>query len=82
MIDASVVLFGCVFPRVSNKHRLQMLEHFAECMKAAKSCRQDAVTLNVFSALLSGLKGVSDSKACIGQDDTKKNATVLIEVGV
>ncbi|XP_054269957.1 HEAT repeat-containing protein 5B-like isoform X2 [Macrosteles quadrilineatus] len=81
VIDASVVLFGCVFPRVANKHRLQMLEHFAECMKAAKSCRADAVTLNVFAALLSGLKGLTDNKAGIGQDDVKKNATALI-IGV
>uniref|UniRef100_A0A1B6GMZ3 HEAT repeat-containing protein 5A n=1 Tax=Cuerna arida TaxID=1464854 RepID=A0A1B6GMZ3_9HEMI len=81
VIDASVVLFGCVFPRVANKHRLQMLEHFAECMKAAKSCRADAVTLNVFAALLSGLKGLTDNKAGIGQDDVKKTATSLI-IGV
>lgn len=80
VIDASVILFGCVFPRVANKHRLQMLEHFAECMKATKSCRADAVTLNVFAALLAGLKGLSDNKAGIGQDDVKKNATNLIIV--
>ena len=33
VIDQSVTLFGLVFPRVANKHRLQMLNHFAECIK-------------------------------------------------
>lgn len=80
VIDSSVTLFGCVFPRVANKHRLQMLEHFTECIKAAKSVRADAVTLNVFAALLSGLKGLTDNKAAVGQDDVKKAATALIIV--
>lgn len=57
-----------------------MLEHFAECIKTAKSCRADAITLNVFAALLAGLKGLTDSKAGIGQDDVKKAATSLIIV--
>ncbi|XP_075228223.1 HEAT repeat-containing protein 5B isoform X2 [Lycorma delicatula] len=78
VIDASVTLFGCVFPRVSNKHRVQMLGHFSECIKAAKSCRADAVTLNVFAALLAGLKGLTENKASIGQDDVKRAATALI----
>lgn len=78
VIDASVTLFGCVFPRVANKHRLQMLEHFSECIKTAKSCRADAITLNVFAALLAGLKGLTDSKAGVGQEDVKKAATSLI----
>lgn len=33
VIDASVTLFGSVFPRVSNKHRVQMLGHFTDCIK-------------------------------------------------
>lgn len=82
MIDTSVTLFGCVFPRVSNKHRVQMLGHFSECIKAAKSCRADAVMLNVFAALLTGLKGLVEHKASIGQDDVKKAATALIIVSL
>ncbi|XP_039288533.1 HEAT repeat-containing protein 5B isoform X2 [Nilaparvata lugens] len=78
VIDASVSLFGCIMARVSNKHRLQMLGHFGDCMKAAKSCRADAVTLNVFAALLAGIKGLADSKASIGQDDVRNAATALI----
>lgn len=36
--------------------RLQMLDHFAECVKQAKGVRQQAVQLNIFTAVLSALK--------------------------
>uniref|UniRef100_A0A669CSW4 HEAT repeat-containing protein 5B n=1 Tax=Oreochromis niloticus TaxID=8128 RepID=A0A669CSW4_ORENI len=36
VIDASVALFGVVFPHVSFKHRLQMLDHFAESLYPLK----------------------------------------------
>lgn len=78
MIDQSVFLFGQIFPRVANKHRLQMLDHFVECIKHSKSARQEAVQMNIFTALLSGLKGLTESKTGIGQEDVKKSATALI----
>lgn len=78
VIDMSVTLFGLIFPRVANKHRIQMFDHFAECIKHAKSSRQEAVQMNIFAALLSGLKGLNESKSTIGQDDVKKSATTLI----
>lgn len=78
VIDTSVSLFGLIFPKVANKHRLQMLEHFAECIKHAKSSRQEAVQMNIFTALLSGLKGLTETKSSIGQDEVRKSATNLI----
>lgn len=78
VIDMSVTLFGLIFPRVANKHRIQMFDHFAECIKHAKSSRQEAVQMNIFGALLCGLKGLNESKSSIGQDDVKKSATSLI----
>ncbi|XP_044256431.1 HEAT repeat-containing protein 5B isoform X4 [Tribolium madens] len=78
VIDMSVLLFGQIFPRVANKHRLQMVDHFAECIKHAKSSRQEAVQMNVFTALLSGLKGLTEAKMSIGQEDVKKAVTGLI----
>ncbi|XP_049845033.1 HEAT repeat-containing protein 5B isoform X1 [Schistocerca gregaria] len=78
VIDASVVLFGQIFPRVANKHRLQMLDHFAECIRHAKSSRQEAVQMNVFTAVLSGLKGLNETKTSLGQEEVKKSATSLI----
>lgn len=80
VIDMSVSLFGQIFPRVANKHRLQMLDHFAECIRHAKSSRQEAVQMNVFTAVLSGLKGLTESKTTFGQEDVKKSAASLIIV--
>lgn len=78
VIDQSVALFGQIFPRVANKHRLQMLEHFSECLKHAKSVRQEAVQMNVFTAVLSGLRGLAETKSSFGQEDVRKAATNLI----
>ncbi|XP_012280989.1 HEAT repeat-containing protein 5B isoform X2 [Orussus abietinus] len=78
VIDLSVSLFGQIFPRVANKHRLQMLDHFSECIKHAKSGRQEAIQMNVFTAVLSGLKGLNEAKTSFGQEDVKKSATNLI----
>ncbi|XP_043289102.1 HEAT repeat-containing protein 5B isoform X2 [Venturia canescens] len=78
VIDLSVSLFGQIFPRVANKHRLQMLDHFSECIKHAKSGRQEAIQMNVFTAVLSGLKGLNEAKTGFGQEDVKKSATSLI----
>lgn len=55
-----------------------MLDHFSECIKHAKSQRQEAVQMNIFTALLCGLKGLTETKSSIGQDDVKKSATSLI----
>lgn len=78
VIDMSVTLYGTIFPKVANKHRLQMLDHFAECIKQAKSNRQEAVQMNIFTALLFALKQLTDSKTSIGLEDVKKSATNLI----
>jgi hypothetical protein len=80
VIDLSVTLFGQIFPRVANKHRLQMLDHFSECIKHTKSGRQEAIQMNVFTAVLSGLKGLNEAKTGFGQEDVKKSATNLIIV--
>lgn len=55
-----------------------MLDHFGECIKHAKSQRQEAVQMNIFTALLCGLKGLTESKSSIGQEDVRKSATSLI----
>ena len=45
-----------MFPCVANKHRFQMLQHFNDCIKQAKSFRQQAVQMNIFTAVLCSLK--------------------------
>ncbi|XP_004711222.2 HEAT repeat-containing protein 5B [Echinops telfairi] len=78
VIDASVALFGVVFPHVSYKHRLQMLDHFAECVKQAKGVRQQAVQLNIFTAVLSALKGLAENKSTLGPEEVRKSALTLV----
>jgi peptidoglycan biosynthesis protein MviN/MurJ (putative lipid II flippase) len=41
---------GLMFPRVAQKHRLQKLDHFNECIK------QQAVQFNIFTAEPCALK--------------------------
>ncbi|XP_074651872.1 HEAT repeat-containing protein 5B-like [Tubulanus polymorphus] len=78
VIDRSVRLYGAVFPRVAHKHRLQMLEHFGECIKQAKSARQQAVQINIFTAVLCALKNLAESKGIFGQNDVRKAAIQLV----
>lgn len=56
VIDSSVKLYGVIFPHVAHKHRYQMLQHFNECIRQAKGPRQQAVQMNVFTAVLCALK--------------------------
>lgn len=35
-IDSAIALFGKIFPLVSTKRKLQLMNHFLECMKPAK----------------------------------------------
>uniref|UniRef100_A0A4W3GGK7 HEAT repeat-containing protein 5B n=1 Tax=Callorhinchus milii TaxID=7868 RepID=A0A4W3GGK7_CALMI len=78
VIDASVALFGVVFPHVSFKHRLQMLDHFAECIKQAKGVRQQAVQINIFTSVLSALKGLAENKSTLGPDEVRRSALALV----
>uniref|UniRef100_A0A6Q2X5A9 HEAT repeat-containing protein 5B n=1 Tax=Esox lucius TaxID=8010 RepID=A0A6Q2X5A9_ESOLU len=75
VIDASVALFGVV---LINPVRLQMLDHFAECIKQAKGVRQQAVQLNIFTAVLSALKGLAENKSTLGPEEVRKSALALV----
>lgn len=55
-----------------------MFNHFADCIRQSKSSRQEAVQMNIFAALLCGLKGLNETKSSIGQEDVQKSATSLI----
>ncbi|XP_050534619.1 HEAT repeat-containing protein 5B isoform X3 [Daktulosphaira vitifoliae] len=78
VIDASITLFGLIFPRVANKHRIQMIDHFADQIKYSKSCRCDVISINIFASLLSGFKVLSDTKATIAHEEIKTTTSSLI----
>ncbi|XP_039260448.2 HEAT repeat-containing protein 5B-like [Styela clava] len=80
VIDAAIALFGLAFPHVAAKHRLQMLRHFAECVKQANKnlVRQRAIQINVFTALICALKGLGENKRQLGRGDVLDAANVLV----
>ncbi|XP_053615269.1 HEAT repeat-containing protein 5B [Plodia interpunctella] len=82
VIDASVALFPLIFSKAANKHRQQMLEHFVECIKMSKGPRQEAIQLNVYTALLLALRTLAEMKSSLGQDTVKGIATELIINGL
>ncbi|XP_026315356.1 HEAT repeat-containing protein 5B isoform X2 [Hyposmocoma kahamanoa] len=82
VIDSAVSLFPQIFARAANKHRQQMLEHFVECIKMAKGQRQEAIQVNVFTALLLALRMLAELKSSLGQEPVKTAATELIIAGL
>ncbi|PFX25411.1 HEAT repeat-containing protein 5B [Stylophora pistillata] len=78
VIDESIKLFGTVFPFVAQKHRSQLLSHFAECIRQAKSSRQQAIQTNVLTAFLFSLKGIAEAKTGLGDEDVRTTAVNLV----
>lgn len=56
IIDKAALVFALAFPYVAQKHRVQMLNYFQECIKHAKSSRQVAIQINIITAILGALK--------------------------
>jgi hypothetical protein len=80
VVDSSILAFGHVFPRVAHKHRLQMLDHFAEVrrMQQEGGKTAEAVHINILAAVLSSLRALVDAKAGFGQEDVRRAAGKLI----
>lgn len=83
MIDASIELYGQMYPKVPNKHRLQMLLHFAECVSKqatskANAANRQALQINIFTAVLSSLKALAETKSEMGDEPVKKATLRLV----
>jgi hypothetical protein len=80
VIDASILLYGTMFIRVPNKHRLNMLQHFIDIIKQSKGARQEAVQVNIFTAVLTALKTLAETKqsSAIDDENVKKCACTLV----
>jgi len=78
VIDLSLMVFGKIFPRVAQKHRLQMLNHFNDCIKTAKANKLEVLQINIFTALLSGMKGLVEDKTSFGGSEVVSAGTSLI----
>ena len=72
-----------MYPKVPNKHRLQMLLHFTECIqkqatsKANAACKQ-AMQINIFTAVLGSLKSLAETKTELGDDSIRKATLKLV----
>ncbi|KAH9415275.1 HEAT repeat-containing protein 5B [Dermatophagoides pteronyssinus] len=72
VINKSAQVFALVFPYVAQKHRVQMLNHFQECLKHAKSSRQEAIQINILTAMLGALRTLVENKINLGIDEVRK----------
>ena len=73
IIDNSCRLYGHVFKLVHNKHREQMFSHFSELVKNSKAVRQEAVTMNILTAIYFALKNLTESKSSLGSEEVRTN---------
>jgi vesicle coat complex subunit len=80
IIDASIRLYSNMFIHVSNKHRLNMFQYFIDLIKQSKDARQEAIEINILTAVLLSLKTLAKTKqyALIDDDNLKKCACTLI----
>uniref|UniRef100_A0A5S6QXJ1 HEAT repeat-containing protein 5B n=1 Tax=Trichuris muris TaxID=70415 RepID=A0A5S6QXJ1_TRIMR len=62
LVNSALLLFGHLFPFVQSKHRMQMLDHFVECIRLSKSSKQAVIQGNVIAALILSMKNLADSK--------------------
>jgi len=72
IVNKSCLLYAHVFRFVANKHKLQMLNHFQDCIKHAKVARQEAIQINVLTVLISSLKSSVENKIQIGTEEIRK----------
>lgn len=83
VIDASIQLYGQMYPKVPNKHRLQMLLHFSECVNKqanskANAANRQALQINIFTAVLGSLKSLAETKGEIGDEPVRKATLKLV----
>lgn len=81
VIDASIHLFGQMYPKCPNKHRLQILQHFIDLIQkpsTAKSSNRQALQINIFTAVLSSLKNLAELKSDLGDEPIRRATLKLV----
>lgn len=88
VVDASIIVFGLVFPRAAVKHRAQMLEHFTQHLKvnqnqSGQNLRAEAINANIYAAVLASLKGLVEVKSkTLGNEEVKRLSLGIISDGL
>ena len=81
VIDASIRLFGQIYPKCPNKHRLQILQHFIELIQkpsTAKTSNRQALQINIFTAVLNSLKNLAELKSDLGDEPIRRATLKLV----
>jgi hypothetical protein len=78
LVDMSIKLFGILYSKTTNKHRFQLLQHFSNYIKQTKVSNRLPININIMTALLYGLKGLVESKADLGDEQSKSLALNLV----
>ncbi|CAF5152642.1 unnamed protein product, partial [Rotaria sp. Silwood1] len=66
-----------MFIRVSDKYRLNMLQHSIDMIKQSKDVRQEAVQVNIFTTALTALKTLAEMKQSSSTADKNVKKTCL-----
>uniref|UniRef100_A0AC34Q6C8 HEAT repeat-containing protein 5B n=1 Tax=Panagrolaimus sp. JU765 TaxID=591449 RepID=A0AC34Q6C8_9BILA len=80
-IDASILMFGRIYPLASPKQKLQLTNHFLNIFKASKNAvRQQSIHLNVLSAVLCAMKSMGELRNARiqGEELQKANMDLII----
>ena len=83
VIDASIQLYGVMYPKVPNKHRTQILAHFIDCIQKqstakANATSKQALQINIFTAVLGSLKSLAETRSELGDESIRKNTLKLV----
>ena len=80
-IDAAILMFGRIYPWVSSKQKLQLTNHFLNACRAARNAvRQQAIHLNILSAVLCAMKSMGELRNARiqGEELQKANMDLII----
>ncbi|VDM38431.1 unnamed protein product [Toxocara canis] len=81
VIDAAITVYGRLYPLVPSKYKMQMTEHFAECIKSTKHVnRQQSIQRNVFACLLTSLKAMGEQKGSHLEGEALQKANINLIV--
>ncbi|CAD5231280.1 unnamed protein product [Bursaphelenchus xylophilus] len=78
-LDIAVSMFGRIYPLVPSRHKLQLTNHFINCMANLKQTpRLQAIQLNILGALLSGMKAMGEIRNYRSQGTEHQEQTVKL----
>ncbi|VDM97337.1 unnamed protein product [Thelazia callipaeda] len=77
VINAAINMYGRIYPQVPLKHKLQMAEHFAECVRGTRNvARQQSIQKNIFGCLLASFRAVSEQKGLRLEGEALQKANI------